>query len=141
MKHLPSVGGANARAAGRAVRSVLLAGLIGGCVDDAALPARALPYRLAAGAAITPGIPADLDGDGIDELVSIYEPTTTHRPELHGVLILRDAGEIVCQANFPGQVVGPASGHDDDGLPEVMVPFVRNDSLFVTALNASVARS
>src|SRR3972149_10395416 len=65
--HLPTVSGASFRAAGPAVRSVLLAGLISGCVDDAALPSQALPHRFDPGAATSPAIPADLNGDGIAE--------------------------------------------------------------------------
>lgn len=82
--------------------------------------------------------PVDLNGDGRDDMFRIYRPSThASRPDLEA-LVLEDAdGGVIEQVNFNGRVLTPLLvDADADHLPELLVPVVRSDSLFVSLVDA-----
>ena len=100
---------------------------------------RTLPFRFEAVRSFpASATPVDLNGDGRDELLRIYRPSANaNRPDLEA-LVLEDAdGGVIEQVNFNGRVQAPLLvDADGDHLPELLVPVVRADSLFVSLVNA-----
>jgi two-component sensor histidine kinase len=96
-----------------------------------------LPYRATQVRNIAhPAISGDLDADGEDEIVYWYSPTQPAPPEMMAIVIQKHTGEAVEQVNFDGMVLEPLIRDvDRDGLPEILVPVVRNDSLFLTIVD------
>ena len=113
----------------------LVAGLGVACSPDAPDPTT-LPYRLEKVQDLGPeAYPADLDGDGRDELAFTYTPS--HGPDgVHAVWIRTQEGQTIDQVNYDGQIL-PLHFLDvtGDARPEILVPYVRNDSLFLSVLN------
>ena len=78
----------------------------------------------------------DLDGDGRDDIVTVF-PVSPSGP--NGFIHIRTPeGEMVDQVNFAGEVRDMVHflDYDDDGSKEIFVPFVRDDSLFVSVVTA-----
>ena len=100
---------------------------------------RALPFRLEAVRTFpASATPVDLNGDGRDEMLRIYRPSVNaNRPDLEA-LVLEDAdGGVIEQVNFNGRVLAPLLvDTDGDRVPELLVPVVRSDSLFVSLVDA-----
>lgn len=113
----------------------LVAGLGVACSPDALDPTT-LPYRLEKIQDLGPEVyPADLDGDGRDELAFTYTPS--QGPDgVHAVWIRTQDGQTIDQVNYEGQIL-PLHFLDvtGDARPEILVPYVRNDSLFLSVLN------
>jgi signal transduction histidine kinase len=74
--------------------------------------------------------PADLDGDGDDELLLLGVDSTRG---LASRLLFEDDGRVIEQTNHPGRVGAPwVLDVWGDARPEVVVPVVRDDSLFLS---------
>jgi signal transduction histidine kinase len=90
----------------------------------------------------------DLTGDGVDELLYVRsivdDPDRVYKlaGELHGmnyhgaVTLYSQDNKVIGQLNYPG-IVGPPHvlDLDADGANELVVTFIRNDSLFVAFAN------
>lgn len=78
----------------------------------------------------------DLDGNGFTEIISITNPLNV---ELTGsfMLLMTFEGKTIEQANFAGRILDTVYpvDYEGDGILEIMVPFVRHDSLFVSFVN------
>jgi|GEM_PF-2269102 len=76
---------------------------------------------------------ADLDGDGKDEFIGHI----THGPEKgQAIAIINHEGMIVGQANFASPIMrAHFVDYDGDQKLEILVPIVRNDSLFVSIVD------
>jgi signal transduction histidine kinase len=94
------------------------------------------PYKLVEVSEIDPGILyVDLNLDGRDEQIRVNDPDN---PLVHGgIVVMTYDGKTVEQANYAGEVK-PLHflDYDGDGVLEILVPFLRNDSLFVGFLNS-----
>ena len=80
---------------------------------------------------------ADLDSNGFTDII------TRHSSFPHGqtgsfILLLTFEGKVIEQVNYPGKIIDEifTLDYNDDGILEILVPFVRNDSLFVSFVNA-----
>lgn len=85
-------------------------------------------------------LPVDLDGDGEDDLVSriLQDREGFAPPRVSGVLLESHSGLVIEQVNYEGVALSPhAVDLDDDGVQEVVVPIVRNDSLFLSAVDGA----
>lgn len=80
---------------------------------------------------------ADLDGNGFTEIITIDSPMAPGQPASF-ILLMTFEGKIVEQVNFTGRIIPEIHtlDYDDDGILELIVPFLRNDSLFVSFVNA-----
>jgi len=129
---------------------LLAAGVSLGCADSSELPhPRTLPARFEL-ATVHPfdTRAVDLDGDGHDELVRRFDPGTQGDQNLRrgaslargprmSVFVERDDGSTVGQINFNGDLLPlHFQDVDADGVREILVPVVRNDSLFVSVAGA-----
>lgn len=78
----------------------------------------------------------DLDGDGVDEVVK--RNWGGIRAGGSAILLARQDGGVIEQVNYAGQIPAPVHflDYDGDGDPEIFVPFVRDDSLFVSVVDA-----
>jgi signal transduction histidine kinase len=114
--------------------------LASGCGMAAGVPdAEDLPYELTEHMILPhPTIAADLDGDGEDELVNSYSPTQSMPDRFMAVVLRRHTGEGIEQVNFAGIVRPPLIADlERDGLPEILVPVIRSDSLFVSVVSGT----
>lgn len=122
--------------------ALILAFLIGGCSQ---LPSQNLdpeqqPYQLQEVASFDPDIlMKDLDNDGRFEMLKYFSAEDTFPGESYGYLQIRSHEDYVIeQVNFPAVVCAPYFlDLDHDGKLEIAVPLLRNDSLFVSLINAS----
>ncbi len=113
--------------------------LLSGCKFDVEDP-RSYPYKLTeelrkVNVARGQVLALDLTNDEIDEFIYV---NSVHRPDGGGsVLVERPDGRAYDQGNVSGELVRRirAVDLDGDGVAEIAVPHVRNDSLFVTAFN------
>jgi len=129
----------------RRVRALCLAACLvslSACFSDRGPPdPKTLPWYLESGERylhLTSAV--DLDGDGQDEIVYRYVPgSDKHRtPVGTAVIVATHTGRIIDQLNYDGAVRQPPLYADvnADGQLEVLVPVVRNDSLFVSVVNS-----
>ena len=79
----------------------------------------------------------DIDGDGIDEVVAQTRPGVhAARPGLESLVILDAIGRYIEQVNIYARLLPPLPlDLDGDGTQEIAVPFIRVDSLFVSAID------
>lgn len=79
----------------------------------------------------------DLDGDGRDEIVGVYTPNQVSIPlRMTAIWLQTHDGQTIEQVNYEGQVLQPHFGDlDRDGVREMLVPLIRNDSLFLSVTN------
>lgn len=111
---------------------LLIAVTITGCVS------RENPLRYPAVLDVEEGGPtwvADLNGDGKDEQFSLHKEhfSPSGRGPDRSVLFEDDQGEVFEQTNYSGDILPPVIlDLVGDGRPEVVVPVIRDDSLFVS---------
>lgn len=114
--------------------SLLQLALVFLACSDPTLDPDKLPYKLEV--VVQHGqsqIPVDLNGDGRDELISFGK---FDLPDGEAINIREFDGDIIEQVNFGGKVERPRFLHlDSDRVLEILVPFVRHDSLFVRVLD------
>jgi signal transduction histidine kinase len=105
---------------------------------DLGLDPRTLPFRFEVVREFPHStIAVDLDGDGQDEFVWVRTfnapPRWPNEPRRDAVVLQTHRGEAIDQLNYVGQVLPPhfldVTG---DTLPEILVPLLRNDSLFLS---------
>ena len=76
----------------------------------------------------------DLDRDGRDEVLNWVSSTSDNQGLIH---IRTHEGRLIEQVNFVYPIQRPHFlDYDEDGIQEILVPFVTNDSLFVTFVDA-----
>ena len=76
----------------------------------------------------------DLDGDGRDEIINRLFGTW---PEADNAVVLKNSeGRYIAQANYQGLVNNPVHtlDYDGDGIDEILIPYIRRDSLFVSLI-------
>lgn len=123
------------RSTGFMVCMLALLGCAGRALDPAAFPYLLVERHHEA----RQSIPADLDGDGRDELL---EYGAFNLPNGGAVKIRTQHGETTEQINFSGQVQHPhVLDLNDDRFLELLVPFVRDDSLFVAIVDREQMQS
>lgn len=79
---------------------------------------------------------SDLDNNGFTEILTIYSSLSEDQPGSR-ILLMTFEGKIIEQINYPGKIIDsiyPLNYDDDENL-EILVPFLRNDSLFVSFVN------
>ncbi|MEP0547914.1 MAG: ATP-binding protein [Rhodothermales bacterium] len=93
---------------------------------------KALPYTLVPVRNLGMGVQAaDLNGDGIDEVV-ISKLPGGRPPGVMAVWLQTYDGRTIEQANFEGQILRlHFLDLDGDGTLETLVPYIRSDSLFL----------
>ncbi len=79
---------------------------------------------------------SDLDGNGFTEII-MTKNSLIQTPPISYIQIKTFEGKIIEQVNYSGRIVNQIFTLDsnDDGILEVLVPYVRNDSLFVSGVN------
>ncbi len=111
---------------------------LSGCLDDPYDP-RALPYRVEAHEYSFRMYPADLDGDGEDEYLELKLPTLSIpvSPQPLSYLLKRHSGKVIDELPVSGRWGGRP--HFLDVFPgpalEILIPYVRNDSLFISVFD------
>lgn len=120
------------------VLAAILVLVLAACQARDALPdPRTLPYRFEEVIRYTGRQGSiDLDGDGRSELWSIVEDI----PPGHHALVLRNfSGAVIEQLNYAADFVKRPHLKNIDGVgpPELLVPIIRNDSLFVSVADAT----
>jgi nitrogen-specific signal transduction histidine kinase len=98
-----------------------------------------LPYRLELERPLAHNTRAvDLDGDGRDEHYYIYSPGLHGNSNLQSLVLHSQTTGVIDQVNFTGHVDKPLFREvDGDGALEILVPVIRNDSLFLTIVDAT----
>ena len=79
----------------------------------------------------------DLNGDGVDEIIT-YAFSPPGAPQTSYILIKTSNGKVIEQVNFSGSITRTISfaDYNNDGNLEILVPFIRNDSLFVSFVDS-----
>ncbi len=79
---------------------------------------------------------ADLDGNGFTEIITI-DTSLAPGKSASFILLLTFEGKVIEQINYPGRIIDSIFplDYNDDGILEILVPFVQNDSLFVSFVN------
>ncbi|WP_456426286.1 sensor histidine kinase [Rhodocaloribacter sp.] len=108
-----------------------------GCRDDPYDP-RGLPFRAVAHEYPFPVIPVDLDGDGQDEYLE-YRPISSSSPfpKPLSYVLKRHSGKVIDELPVIGRSAGSPSFLDvlPGNALEILIPYVRNDSLFITVFD------
>ena len=117
---------------------LLLAVAVGGCAFPDATDPNTYPYRLQEDQQVQPFIPVDLEGDGRDERIIRWR-RDEHTGSPNAVVLATLDRRTIQQINYAGTVVGriQALDLDSDGTLEVLVPLVRNDSLYLSIVSAT----
>ena len=120
---------------------VIVAIIGGACSESGQLPSpRELPYRLEVVQERTgPIFLADLEGDGRDEILR-YSGAYNYGSKLLGqpksIVLETWNGKVIEQVNYAWPVHAPhTSDLTGNGTLEVLVPFVRRDSLFMSVVD------
>ena len=81
-----------------------------------------------------------MDGDGVDEIVLIN--SVTRPPGASNILLDRLDGTLIEQINFVGRFIPEIQFLDCNGdrKNDAIIPYVRNDSLFVSIVDANGAK-
>ncbi len=99
-----------------------------------------LPYRLELERRLSYNTRAiDLDGDGRDEFYYnfTYAPGKSANESIEALLLNSQTSGVIDQVNFMGHIEPPLFRDvDGDERLEALVPVTRNDSLFLTIVNA-----
>ncbi|MBN2093656.1 hypothetical protein JW964_28810 [candidate division KSB1 bacterium] len=79
---------------------------------------------------------SDLDSNGLTEIITIQKSLTSDQSHSF-VMFHTFQGKIIEQVNFPGKIVDSVFplDYNHDGILEIIVPYIRNDSLFVSFVN------
>lgn len=132
----------------RSINCLYLIFILFSC-SDANLKPEAYPYFLDV-VSESPGLfhAFDLTGDGIDEIINVTsiidDPDRINKlaDESHGIhhqgkiLLFSQDIEVIAQLNFPGIVGRPyVLDLDANGTNELVITYLRNDSLFVAFSN------
>lgn len=82
-------------------------------------------------------LPVDLNGDGQDEIVRRQIPSeSTSEGDMNAIWIRTLEGEQIEQINYEGKTLSPSAlDLDGDNVVEILVPFIRRDSLFLSILD------
>ncbi len=78
----------------------------------------------------------DLDGNNLTEIITIQKSLPSD-PN-HSFLMLHTfQGKLIEQINYPGKIIDSVFplDYNHDGILEILVPYIRNDSLFVSLVN------
>lgn len=93
-----------------------------------------LPYKLERVFQEGQFLPIDLDGDGRDERVTFASNSEAWKPA--NIVLLTHDGQIIDQVNYADQIDSPHFlDLERNGSLEILVPFVRNDSLFLSIVD------
>lgn len=120
------------------ISAALLA--VGACTDEDLPPPQHLPFRFEPVREFQGGAPSffDLDGDGLDEALYMFEPSGRRPGNRTSLMIRTHEGRGVDQLNYVGFVHRPqVLDLDDDGRLEIFVPVVRNDTLHLSVADAA----
>lgn len=117
---------------------LLMGGILSACSSEAAHPAPdELPTRLTLYEQGESFIPVDLDGDGRDERVKLRKLGNDLTPGRRALHIRSHENRTIEQVNYSWPIQPPEFlDTNDDGVLELLVPFVRHDSLFLSIVNA-----
>lgn len=79
---------------------------------------------------------ADLNGDGFTEIIAIYNSLAPGRSGSY-ILLVTFEGKTMEQTLFAGHILNCVTPMDcnHDGVQEILVPFVRHDSLFLSIVD------
>jgi AraC-like DNA-binding protein len=83
---------------------------------------------------------ADLNRDGIDEIIRKNYDSDLHMLGDEGVLLASQSQGIIDQINIAGQVADSIRVLEYEGVQTLLIPYIRNDSLFVTFARANGKR-
>lgn len=75
----------------------------------------------------------DLDGNNLTEIITIQKSLPSD--PTHSFLMLHTfQGKLIEQINYPGKIIDSVFplDYNHDGILEILVPYIRNDSLFVS---------
>lgn len=112
--------------------------VLGACTSDIdTVDPKTLPYTLEPALELNPAVESvDLDGDGLDEIVR-YDRMSLG-PGGSAIILTTAGGRIIEQMNYAGSISSVHfHDYDHDGTLEILVPYVRNDSLFVSFVDAT----
>lgn len=127
-------------AAGRlSSASLVLCGTLACSPDDGLPPAHRLPAVAVPVRDFAPiPYPADLDGDGRDEILQAFVPSGARPGQRASILIQTHEGTRIDQLNFVGFLHPPhLVDLEGDDVPEILVPVTRGDTLSVTVADAA----
>ena len=108
-----------------------------GCALPDATDPNTYPYRLETDRDVRPFMPVDLEGDGRHERVFRWiRDGRTGSP--NAVVLATLGGRTIQQVNYAGTVVDRIEtlDLDSDGTRELLVPILRNDSLYISIVSA-----
>lgn len=122
---------------------LLLITLLGACrTPSAPVRPKALPYQFKPVQEMSPFVPADLDGNGTDEKLRRVStqstgPSQPSSPTKNALLLETQSGKVIEQVNYAHPIQRPHPlDVTGDGTLEIIVPFVRSDSLFFSIVTA-----
>ena len=122
----------------RLIAMGLLVCTVAACRDGAVPDPAGLPFRVEPRTEFShPATPVDLDRDGSDEIVYRYRPRQDVAYALSAVVLRSADLQTIDQVNYQGRLE-PLEfiDTDGDGNLEILVPIVRNDSLYYSIVGA-----
>ena len=80
---------------------------------------------------------ADLDGNGFTEIITVNRSFVNEHPGSF-LMLMTFEGKVIEQINYPGRIIDGVMtlDYNNDGVQEILVPYVRNDSLFISFVDA-----